>query len=389
LEREEEKAARSKGSYPIMTKLETIFVPLGKRSYPIYLGRDWLASCAPQVHRATPSKTFFLLSVKRVHDLYGKPLMKALGRLGRVDTCLMPEGESAKNEKTLLTVLRAMAAFRLQRDACLVTLGGGVVGDMGGLASALYMRGIDVIQCPTTLLAQVDASVGGKTAIDFEGVKNLVGVFHQPKAVLLDTAVLGSLSDRIYKSGLAEVVKYGVIRDPVFFKWLETNVGEILGREPKLVAHLVRRSCEIKASVVSADERESGVRAHLNFGHTIGHGLESAYDNRGLQHGEAVAYGMWAAALLSWRLQDCGEDVPDRIEALLRRLGLLKPFPPLSEKSVYQLLSLDKKARMGKTQFVLTKKIGVVSMHMSVPKSLIGWVLRRLRHPKIDVSDLS
>jgi 3-dehydroquinate synthase len=355
----------------------------------VYLGRDWLDSCTPQVRGVTQSRHFFLLSVKRVHGFYGKPLTKALGRLGRVETYLMPDGELAKNDKTLLAILRSMASFRLQRDACLVTLGGGVVGDMGGLASALYMRGIDVIQCPTTLLAQVDASVGGKTAIDFEGVKNLVGTFHQPKAVLLDTNTLESLSDRIYKSGLAEVVKYGVIRDPAFFRWLEANVGVILQREPNAIAHLVRRSCEIKASVVAADEKESGVRAHLNYGHTLGHALESAYDDWGLQHGEAVAYGMWAAALMSWRLQCCGEEMPVRIEALLRRLGLLKPLPPLSEKRVIRLLSLDKKARKGKTQFVLTKKMGVVSIHTSVPKSLIGWVLRRLLHPKIDVSDRS
>ena len=372
-----------------MTKITTLQVQLGKRSYPIYQGRDWLAQSHDLVRRTTVSKNFFLLSTKNIYGLHGKAFSKSLSRLGRVETCFVSDGEAAKNEKTLMSILRSMAKARLQRDGCLVTLGDGVVGDLGGLAASLYMRGIDFIQCPTTLLAQVDASVGGKTAIDFEGVKNLVGAFYQPKAVLIDIAVLNSLSDRVYGSGLAEVVKVGVIRDARFFKWMEDHAGDMLWREPNAIAHMVHRSCEVKAAVVSADEREKGIRATLNFGHTLGHALESAYDQWGLHHGEAVAYGMWAAALLSWCLQYCSEDVPDRIETLLRRLGHLKPLPNLSEPKILGLLSLDKKARAGKAQFVLTRKIGVVSIHSSVPKRLLGWVLRRLRHPKIDVSDRS
>jgi 3-dehydroquinate synthase len=372
-----------------MSSIESLKVSLGKRSYSIHLGHHWLADGGRHVGRATTSRRFFLLSVAKVHALYGRRIEKALRGLGQVSTYLMPDGERAKNERTLLAILRAMASHGLQRDACLVTLGGGVVGDMGGLASALYMRGIDVVHCPTTLLAQVDASVGGKTAIDFEGVKNLVGAFHQPKAVLLDTALLDSLTERQYRSGLAEVVKYGVIRDADFFAWLEDNVDAILRRDPAIVARMVRRSCEIKAEVVSADELELGARAHLNFGHTLGHALESAYDDWGLQHGEAVAYGMWAAGLLSWRLRWCRSEVPERIELLLRRLGLLRPLPPLSESRILRSLLLDKKAKGGEAQFVLTRKMGIVSIRSSVQKSLLGWVLRRLRHPKIDVSDLS
>lgn len=372
-----------------MNPIREIPVSLGERSYSIHLGRSWLGQSAEAIRQATGAKRFVLLSVRKVYGPHGRPLRTALGRLGRVSEHFVPDGEGAKSERFLFRLLRAMANAELQRDACLVTLGGGVVTDLGGFAAALYMRGIHVIHCPTTLLAQVDASVGGKTAIDFAGVKNLVGAFHQPRAVLLDTKVLDTLPERIYRAGLGEVVKHGVIRDAALFHWMETHVEAILAREPSAVERMVRRSCEIKAEVVRRDEREAGVRAHLNFGHTLGHALESTYGDWGLQHGEAVAYGMWGAALLSERLGACSTEVPVRIEALLRRLGHLKPLPRLSEKRVLAALALDKKAKNGRTQFVLTRKIGVVSMDFTVSTSLIGWVLRRFSHPTPDVSDHS
>ena len=238
-----------------MKRLETIKVALGPKTYSLLLGRDWLGRCGPEIVQATAARRFFLLSVRNVYRLYGARIEAVLKRIGHVETYLMPDGESAKNEGTLLSVLRAMAKSGIQRDGCLVALGGGVVGDLGGLAAALYMRGVDVVQCPTTLLAQGDASVGGKTAIDFEGVKNLIGAFHQPRVVLLDTAVLDSLTPRIYRAGLAEVVKHGVIRDAEFFKWMETHVDSILHHEPSAVRHLVRLSCKIKSEVVAADEQ--------------------------------------------------------------------------------------------------------------------------------------
>ncbi len=327
-----------------------------------------------------------VLSTGRILGLHGSPLRRSLRQLGRVDTFTIPDGESAKNERQLMRVLRAMAQRGLQRDACLVTLGGGVVGDLGGLASALYMRGIDFIQVPTTLLAQVDASVGGKTAIDFQGVKNLVGAFHQPRAVLIDTAVLRTLPERTYRAGLAEVVKHGVILDANYFEWLERHVGDLRRQDPQAVTQMIRRSCEIKASIVRMDEREAGLRACLNFGHTLGHSFESLLTSRGLQHGEAVAFGMVGASRISVDMGLCQAEVPFRIEALLREFGLLAPLPRLEPGRIVRLLSLDKKARAGKALFVLTRKMGAVSMNHNVPNRLILRALRHLQAPRPDVS---
>jgi len=361
-------------------------VRLGKRSYPIWIGSQWLSGSAPRIRQATRARTFLVLSTGRILGFHGPALKRSLRRLGQVHLLTVPDGEAAKNEHQLLRILRFLAEKGFQRDACLVTLGGGVVGDLGGLASALYMRGIDFIQVPTTLLAQVDASVGGKTAIDFHGVKNLIGAFHQPRTVLIDTAVLRTLPARVYRAGLAEVVKHGVIRDAAFFRWLENHVVEIVRRDPLAVAHMVRRSCEIKAAVVRMDERESGLRACLNFGHTLGHALESLRSSQGLQHGEAVAYGMVGASGISAEMGLCPEDVPARIQALLERLGLLKPLPQLDPGRILRLLSFDKKARAGKALFVLTRKMGAVSMNHNVPNRLILRALRHLQAPRPDVS---
>jgi 3-dehydroquinate synthase len=250
-------------------------------------------------------------------------------------------------------------------------LGGGVVGDLGGFAASIYMRGIQFVQCPTTLLAQVDAGIGGKTAIDFKNIKNLVGAFYQPKVVLADTSVLQSLNDRQLKTGLAEVIKYGVIQDLAMFGLLEERLDDVLHKDPKLLTELVRRSCQIKAKIVSADEKESGQRAWLNYGHTLGHALEAYFNYDVLTHGEAISYGMWFAGLLSYRLGLCDTESVDRQIRLLRRAGLFRPIPRFNERKVYDKMTLDKKAKSG--------QIGLVTIQKSVPQSVVFSTLRQLQ----------
>jgi 3-dehydroquinate synthetase len=241
------------------------------------------------------------------------------------------------------------------------------------------MRGIQFVQCPTTLLAQVDAGIGGKTAIDFKNIKNLVGAFYQPKVVLADTSVLKSLSDRQLRTGLAEVIKYGVIQDPALFRVLEERLDDVLGKDTKLLTELVRRSCQIKAKIVAADEKESGQRAWLNYGHTLGHALEAYFNYDALTHGEAISYGMWFAGLLSYRLGLCDAASVDRQIRLLRRAGLFRPIPRFNEQKVYEKMTLDKKAKNGQIQFILTRKIGLVSIQKSVPRSVVFSTLRQLQ----------
>ena len=361
-------------------KMKPIEVKLGSRSYKVHVEYGLLKRTGSIVRSLCSSEKIMILSSLKVYRLYGKIIFDSLSSKGfKVYPFFIPDGETHKNEKTLFKVLRQMTRLSFQRDSCLLTLGGGVTGDLGGFAASIYMRGIQFVQCPTTFLAQVDAGIGGKTAIDFEGVKNLIGSFYQPKVVLVDTAVLKTLNDRQLKTGLAEVIKYGIIQDPIMFGRLETQLEVVLRRNPKILLELIWRSCQIKAQIVSEDEREGGKRAWLNYGHTLGHALEAYFNYDVLTHGEAIAYGMMFAARLSVQLGLCAEEVADRQINLLRKAGLFRPIRRFNVKKVYEKMFLDKKAKNGQIQFVLTRKIGLVTIQKSVPQSIVFSILRQLQ----------
>jgi 3-dehydroquinate synthase len=360
--------------------MKLIEVKLGSRSYKVHVEHGLLKKTGAIVRSFCSSDKIMILSTPTVYRLYGKMVFKSLSSKGfKVYPFLIPDGESYKNEKTLFKVLHQMTLLSFQRDSCLLALGGGVIGDLGGFAASIYMRGIQFVQCPTTLLAQVDAGIGGKTAIDFGGVKNLIGSFYQPKVVLADTAVLKTLSDRQLKTGLAEVIKYGIIQDKMMFKKLESQLEVILRKDPKMLLDLIWRSCQIKARIVSVDEQEGGKRAWLNYGHTLGHALEAYFNYDVLTHGEAIAYGMMFAARLSVRLGLCAEEVADRQINLLRKVGLFRPLSRFNVRKVYEKMFLDKKVKNGKIQFVLTRKIGLVTIQKNIPRSIIFSILKQLQ----------
>jgi 3-dehydroquinate synthase len=275
-----------------------------------------------------------------------------------VHTLVLPDGEENKSMEVLGTVLDECLRLKLDRRATLVALGGGVIGDTVGFAAAVYQRGVDFVQVPTTLMAMVDSSVGGKTGVNHPRGKNMIGAFHQPNCVFVDTAALGTLPDRELRSGLSEVVKYGLIRDAPFFEWQEANVGRMLGRDPGALRHAVARSCMNKAAVVRADEKESGVRATLNLGHTFGHAVEGGYGYGTWLHGEAVAVGTAMAASLSRRLGWIDAGLERRAVGLLERAGLptaLPPGGPMDRDAFLGLMSVDKKVADGQLRLVLLK----------------------------------
>jgi len=357
-----------------------IRVELGSRSYSIRIEGGILQNAGHAIRSVTKATQLIILTSSTVYEKYGRDFHKGLGgKNPKTFFHVIPDGEAQKNERTLLEILRKMKSLGFQRDSCLIALGGGVIGDLGGLAASIYMRGIDFVQCPTTLLAQVDASIGGKTAIDFQGIKNLIGTFYQPKIVLIDPWVLKSLNQRQLRTGLAEAIKCGVICDPQLFGTIEKQLPAILKYDFKNLFFIIWRSCLIKAKIVSEDERENGKRAWLNYGHTLGHALESYYDYASLTHGESIAYGMWAASLISNSLGLCTKETVQRQYDLLKRAGLFKKVPLFSNEKLYEKMLLDKKARSGRVQFILTRKIGLVTIQKNVPKNAIFTALGRLR----------
>ena len=360
--------------------MKPIEVKLGSRSYRVHVGNGLLKKVGPIVRSVCASEKIMILSTRPIYRLYGKRVFDSLRSKGfKAYPFFVPDGEAYKNEKTLFKVLDKLARLSFQRDSCLLALGGGVIGDLGGLAASIYMRGIQLVQCPTTFLAQVDAGIGGKTAIDFKGIKNLVGTFYQPKVVLADTSVLNTLSDRQLKTGLAEVIKYGVIQDENMFAQLESKLDAVLNKDSKILSKLVWRSCQIKAQIVSKDEREGGKRAWLNYGHTLGHALEAYFNYDVLTHGEAIAYGMRFASLLSAQLGLCEVGIAQRQNALLKKAGLFRAMPRFNVQKVYEKMFLDKKVMGGQIQFVLTRKIGLVTIRKSVPQSIVFSILRQLQ----------
>ena len=332
-------------------------IALGERSYPIRVGSlDW-AACAEQEGLAGPLAV--LVTNPVVGALYGAGLEAALkGRYARVERLVVPDGEVAKDWGPLQGLLSALADLGADRQVAMFALGGGVVGDLTGFAASIYMRGVRFLQVPTTLLAQVDSSVGGKTGINLAQGKNLVGAFYQPEAVWADLAVLDSLPPREFAAGLAEVIKYGPIADAAFYDWLETHMDALVRREREALVVAVRRSCEIKAAVVAADEREGGVRAILNFGHTFGHALEAGLGYGQLLHGEAVALGMLMAMDLSVAAAGLDRNQVERLRALLARAGLPVQAPYLEPREFLRLMRGDKKSSAGTIRYVLVPEMG-------------------------------
>jgi 3-dehydroquinate synthase len=327
-------------------------VNLGERSYPIFIGQGLLGG-GFNLGRYVAGSDCLVVSNETVAPLYRDKLLQDLTGLS-VTSIDLPDGEAFKSMATMQSILDALVRERAGRDTTVIALGGGVVGDIAGFAAACYMRGVGFIQVPTTLLAQVDSSVGGKTGVNHEGGKNLIGAFHQPRAVLIDTDTLDTLPDRELKAGIAEVIKYGAICDADFFAWLEANMQALLRRDAGVLAFAIRRSCELKAEVVAEDEREAGRRAILNFGHTFGHAIERCQGYGDWLHGEAVAAGMVMAA----RLSGIGDKDVARLRNLIAAAGLPIEPPHIDAADWMAAMGMDKKVQDRRLRFVLLDAIG-------------------------------
>ncbi len=351
--------------------MQTISVSLGARSYPIHIGAGLLGDARLYAPFAK-GKRVAVVTNPVVAPLHLENLQRALEEAGAQSVpVLIEDGEQAKSWASLDRVIEALLAARLGRDALLVALGGGVVGDLAGFAAAVYQRGIPFIQVPTTLLAQVDSSVGGKTAINHPRGKNMVGAFHQPLAVIADVATLDTLPDRELRAGIAEVIKHGFILDLPFVAWLEANIEKLLARDRAALEYAVQRSCELKAQVVAADEREGGRRAILNFGHTFGHAIEAGAGYGEWLHGEAVGTGMLMAAELSARAGTLRRDDAERVKALIARAGLPLRGPKLAIERYLELMQVDKKTEAGKVRFILLDGLGRATLRGDLDERLV------------------
>ena len=332
-------------------------VDLGDRSYPIYIGEGVHADSG-HYRDFIPGRQVMVVSNETVAPLYLEKTLEALAGF-EVATCILPDGEEFKTLETVNRIYGELLEKRFTRQSTLIALGGGVIGDMTGFAAATYQRGVHFIQVPTTLLSQVDSSVGGKTGVNHPLGKNMIGAFYQPRLVLADTATLRTLDDRQYSSGLAEVIKYGLIVDEPFFAWLEEHMDALLARDPEHLAYAIQRSCRCKADVVEADEKEAGQRALLNLGHTFGHAIETGMGYGEWLHGEAVGTGMCMAADLSHRLGWLSSQAFDRTVGLIERAKLpVTPPKSLSVERFLELMAVDKKVVDGRLRLVLLKNIG-------------------------------
>jgi 3-dehydroquinate synthase len=360
--------------------VNTLKVELGSRSYPILIG-DGLLGQPELLRQHVPARDVLIVSNTTVAPLYLDTLSAAL-RPRRVVEVVLPDGESHKTLATVSRILDVLVANRFGRDSTVVALGGGVVGDMAGFAAASYQRGVSFVQVPTTLLSQVDSSVGGKTGVNHPGGKNLIGAFHQPILVLADTRTLSSLPPRELRAGLAEVIKYGLICDAAFFAWLEAHMEELLAGDPAALAHVIHRSCEIKAEIVGRDEREQGDRALLNLGHTFGHAVESATGYKQWLHGEAIGAGLLMAAAMS---RECGlmstEDVL-RVQKLIARTGLPTYIEGVSPETAFEYMRIDKKVQSGRIRLILLRKIGDSFITADYSESALEHTLREYFGPQ-------
>lgn len=335
----------------------TVEVELGDRTYPIYIGSGLLAG-GDLLRKHVPGNTALVVTNETVAPLYLDRVVAALSEGGeiRVEVVILPDGEEHKNMDVLMKVFDKALDARLDRQTTFVALGGGVIGDMTGFAAASYQRGVHFVQIPTTVMAMVDSSVGGKTGVNHPSGKNMIGAFYQPRCVLVDTDTLSTLPDREYVSGMAEVVKYGLIRDADFFEWQERNVDALMARDGDVVVRAIERSCVNKAEVVALDEKEGGVRATLNLGHTFGHAIETGIGYGEWLHGEAVSVGMVMAADMSERLGWTDESVARRTLDLLKKFNLPTDVPEcMTVETFEKLMAVDKKAANGKLRLILLK----------------------------------
>ena len=360
---------------------QRIPVRLGERSYEIFLEPGSSRSLGDRLKRLVDAAKVGIVTDRHVAHHYLKPTVDSLEQAGlKPVSIVVPPGERTKTLATVARILDVLARHRFERRSLVVALGGGVVGDLAGFAASIYQRGIPYVQIPTTLVAQVDSSVGGKTGVDHRLGKNLIGSFHQPKAVIIDPFMLQTLPRREWIAGLAEVIKYGIIADETLFSFLEVSMPDLLKLDPQAVMRAVARSCEIKAEVVAADERESNRRRILNYGHTIGHALESLGGYRGLIHGEAVGIGLVAEAELAVHLGFCGKDVSARIRRLVQAAGLPDRLPPkTSFGALWRAMQHDKKVMGGTVIGVWPVRIGEVVIRPLVEDSCAEWF--RAREP--------
>jgi 3-dehydroquinate synthase len=358
--------------------MKTLPLDLGDRSYPIYIGAGLLGQ--PELlTRHIPGTRVAIVTNVTVAPLYLARLRTHVASLKPVEVVL-PDGEQHKSLEVLNRIFDALLSARCDRRTTIIALGGGVIGDMAGFAAASYQRGVPFIQVPTTLLSQVDSSVGGKTGVNHSLGKNMIGAFYQPRAVIIDTDTLNTLPDRELSSGLAEVIKYGLIRDPEFFAWLEVNLDKLLARDPEALAYAIHRSCWNKAEVVAADERESGVRATLNLGHSFGHAIETGMGYGNWLHGEAIAVGMVMASDLSRRLKWLSAADVARVEKLIRRARLPVRAPgTLSAARFLELMAVDKKVLDGRLRLVLLKRLGEAVVTDDYPRAELEGTLASMR----------
>ncbi len=353
--------------------MQTLQVDLGPASYPIAIGSGLLTD-RNLLDSQIPGRDLLIVTNTTVARLYLAKLTASFSQR-RMAECILPDGEQHKTLQTAGWVLDALVANKMNRDATVLALGGGVVGDIAGFAASCYQRGIGYVQMPTTLLAQVDSSVGGKTGVNHSGGKNLIGAFYQPRAVIADTDALATLPDRELKSGLAEVIKHGVVWDPMLFNWLERKIPQLLARDTEALTYAISRSCEIKATVVARDEREHDLRAILNFGHTFGHAIEAATSYEKYLHGEAVAVGMLTAVDLSVRMGLVDPAVKERLRAILAQAGLPTEAPRIGAARAYELMQMDKKVLGGAVRLVLLEKLGRAIVTDQYPKAALDATL--------------
>ncbi len=358
--------------------MRIVNVSLGARGYEILIGPDLLKRIGRECRRLELGRQCAVISDRNVAPTYGSRCLANLAAAGFEPVLItIPAGETAKNLKTVQSCYDQLARYRFERNSFIIALGGGVVGDIAGFVAATYLRGVAFVQVPTTLLAQVDSSVGGKVGVNLRTGKNLVGAFFQPRLVLCDLDTLGTLPPRELRAGLAEVIKYGIICDGALFRQLERDLPKLLDRKSQPLAGVVARCCAIKAQIVEKDETESGLRAILNFGHTIGHAIEAISGYGKYLHGEAIAIGQVAAATLSSKVSGMPERDAERITRLFRRAGLPTQITlnPRRQEKLFSAMRLDKKVSGGEIKFVLAKRIGEVVCGQTVPPALIGEAL--------------
>jgi 3-dehydroquinate synthase len=355
--------------------MKKLLVALGDRSYPIYIGSG-LLNQPDLVTQHIKAKQVVVVTNETIAPLYLDTILKNLQRFD-VETVILPDGEQFKTLETVTHIFDKLLVSKFSRNATLIALGGGVIGDMGGFAAACYQRGIAFLQIPTTLLAQVDSSVGGKTGVNHPLGKNMIGAFYQPECVIADTDVLDTLDDRQLSAGLAEVIKYGLIRDAEFFEWLENNINALLARDKQALSFAIERSCLNKAEIVAIDETETGIRATLNLGHTFGHAIETGTGYGTYLHGEAVAIGTCQAADLSRRKGWLNDADVERIIQLFKQCKL-PIYPPneIDSDRFLELMAVDKKNVDGQIRLILLTKIGVATLPADVDTMLLIQTLK-------------